>query len=122
MSARQRRSGPSADHADRSLDLQGGTDWLISHGTCAWWYRAGAPSTEGLTEDEARLVSEESFALLVVALTAADVRWVDEPDLVSRAELKLYQLSIAARLGVQTPATLVTNDEHAARQFASAGK
>ena len=58
----------------------------------------------------------ESRAFLegVLASLPAD-RWLSLPAAVARAERKPYQLAVAARLGFDIPATVVTNDEAVVR-------
>ncbi|MEV6862798.1 MvdC/MvdD family ATP grasp protein [Streptosporangium subroseum] len=46
-------------------------------------------------------------------------RYVNHPVDVTRADFKPAQLQVAARLGLAVPATLITNDAQAARQFAT---
>lgn len=104
----------------QGIDLQVNDQWHRVDGTTTvWWHRAGQTSTEGLKGDEAALVTDENMHLLVGMLDACGVRWVDHPDIVARAERKLYQLSIAEDLGIRTPEFHVTNDPEAARQFAT---
>ncbi|MCF2532137.1 ATP-grasp ribosomal peptide maturase [Yinghuangia soli] len=45
-------------------------------------------------------------------------RYVNHPAAVARADFKPAQLQLAARIGLQVPPTLVTNDVDAARSFA----
>lgn len=47
-------------------------------------------------------------------------KYVNHPAAVARAEFKPAQLQAARRLGLTVPATLITNDVDAAREFASA--
>ncbi len=70
-----------------------------------------------LDNEEARLADDEAPHLLLGSLMSVGVRWVDNPVDVERAELKLFQLGVAASLGILTPATCVTNDAAAANAF-----
>lgn len=79
--------------------------------------RAGSVDTAGMEGDEARLVAEEGADLLRGVLCASDVRWVDDPFRIQRAETKLHQLATAAALRIPTPPTLVTNDPSSALSF-----
>jgi ATP-grasp ribosomal peptide maturase len=48
------------------------------------------------------------------------VRWVNHPSAMADARVKPYQLAVAARCGLATPATLLTNDPEAVAEFAVA--
>jgi glutathione synthase/RimK-type ligase-like ATP-grasp enzyme len=113
----------------RATPLVTGPDWLelqvaqqryrVSRETCAWWRRAGVIETGDLDDEEAQLAFDEGPHLLIGALAAAGVRFVDDPFTVARAETKQFQLAVAHRLGIAIPATCVTNEPAAARAFAS---
>ena len=49
-------------------------------------------------------------ALLEALYSELEGRWLNEPHLIERAEDKVRQLRVAARLGFETPRTLVSND------------
>lgn len=91
----------------------------ISSATTIWWRRAGIAASADLDAEEAQLARDESPHVLKGAFSAVGARWVDDPADVERAELKLYQLSIAARLGTATPTHRVTNVPDLAREFAA---
>jgi hypothetical protein len=99
------------------LDLGSGYVGSVSESTTVWWRRLGRPSTAGLGKAEAELVLDEISALSVGILEASGVRWVDAPWVAYRAGLKPYQLAVAKRLGIATPATWVTNEPESAREF-----
>jgi hypothetical protein len=102
------------------LQLQfGARRFSVSHQTSAWWRRVGTVEAGDLGEEEARLAFDEGPHLLIGALAAAGVRFVDDPFAVARAETKQYQLALARQLGIATPPTCITNDPAAARAFAS---
>lgn len=96
-----------------------GETYYLGSATTAWWYRAGTLPADDLEPDEARLANDESFAFLVGTLTAAGVRWVDEPSSVERAELKPLQLALASALGQRIPETWVTDDSSLAGELVS---
>jgi hypothetical protein len=101
------------------LFLQIGDAWkTISNLTSVWWHRAGSIEIDDLDAEEASLAWDEATQLLPGMLSAAGVRWVDEPSAVERADTKPFQLHVVAELGVRVPRTLVTNDPNAARAFA----
>jgi hypothetical protein len=103
-----------------ALDIAGDGGWARVDGeTTVWWFRAGSVrSQKGIKPDEQQLIADEAPAIFVGALRAAGVRWVDDPDIIRRAEWKLSQLAVAAALGITTPPWTVTNSPDAARQLA----
>lgn len=54
-------------------------------------------------------------------LSSLPVLWVNHPARNADAAYKPLQLATAARAGLTVPATLITNDPHAVREFAAAG-
>lgn len=74
---------------------------------------------EGLSDADRVFASEETRLGLGGVLAALDVLWVNDPIRVASAEYKPLQLTIAARCGLATPATLITNDHRAVIEFAS---
>lgn len=91
----------------------------VTSSTTVWWRRAGAVDVAGLDADETQLVVEEAPNLLRGPLIAAGVRWIDDPFLVERAEVRFSQ-AVAARQ-FQTPATMQTNYADGAVELTSAG-
>lgn len=60
----------------------------------------------------------ESLEVLEIFLRVFDnVRWIDDPARVRKAEDKLYQLRTAQSVGLTTPRTLITNDPQEVRDF-----
>ncbi len=101
------------------LEVEVGGDWVaISNRTGVWWHRTGEVDVGDLDEDEALLAGQEALSLFRGTLTAAGVRWWDDPFVVDRADMKPFQLSVVSNLGVAIPATLVTNHVEEARAFA----
>ena len=105
---------------DGALDIAEEGSWSrVDRETTVWWFRAGSARwPEGTEADEQQLITDEAPAVLVGGLRAAGVRWVDDPDAIRQAELKLSQLAVAAALGIATPRWAATNDSVAARQLA----
>ncbi len=103
-----------------ALDIAENGSWSrVDRETTLWWFRAGRPSApEGVEADEAQLILDETPAVFVGSFRAAGVRWVDDPDLIGRAEWKLGQLAVAADLGISTPRWRATNDPTSVQQFA----
>ena len=102
-----------------ALDIAQDASWLrVDHKTTVWWFRAGDAVVPGQTAaDEAQLIVDESPAILIGSLRAAGVRWVDDPDVIRRAEWKLGQLEVAAGLGISTPHWVATNSVQTADKF-----
>lgn len=75
---------------------------------------------EDLSDADRVFATEEARLGLGGVLAAMDVLWVNDPIRVAAAEYKPLQLTVAARCGLATPATLITNDHRAVIEFASA--
>ncbi|CRK60673.1 Glutathione synthase/Ribosomal protein S6 modification enzyme (glutaminyl transferase) [Alloactinosynnema sp. L-07] len=73
-----------------------------------------------LSDADRVFATEEARLGLGGVLAAMDVLWVNDPIRVASAEYKPLQLAVAARCGLMTPATLITNDHRAVIDFASA--
>jgi hypothetical protein len=95
--------------------------WAVGPHTKVWWHRSGCYDVSGLDDIEARLARDESLAALCGALIGCDAAWIDDPFVIERAELKLVQLSEAAKLGIVTPTWLVTNEVPPAQGLLRAG-
>ena len=91
----------------------------VSSSTTVWWRRPGSTPTSDLDDEEAQLVVDENLQVLIGALDAVGVHWLDHPDVVSRSERKLYQLAVARSLGIPTPSTVVTNRLESAQTFSN---
>ena len=46
-----------------------------------------------------------------------DCLWVNHPDRIRRANMKIHQLKVAGQLGLEIPRTIVTNDPEEANKF-----
>ena len=97
-------------HADRLRLSLPDRLWEVSPTTAVWYRRLGSPVVEDLDLDEGEFVRDEMPHILLGGLSACGVRWVDEPFDVERAERKLYQMAVAARLNLTIPDSVVTND------------
>ncbi|MCC5577455.1 ATP-dependent carboxylate-amine ligase [Microtetraspora sp. AC03309] len=81
--------------------------------TAVWYRRPGRPRVhDEIVDDPARLYVETECRHLAQDLwDALDCRFVPaRRPLIDRAQRKLLQMPLAARLGFETPATLVTTD------------
>jgi glutathione synthase/RimK-type ligase-like ATP-grasp enzyme len=84
------------------------------------WYRrpvAPVPSPILNESSASEFVISESQAALEGVWRSLDSFWVSNPDNLRRAELKLYQITLAAKLGFSVPPTVVTNNPEEARAF-----
>lgn len=89
------------------------------------WHRRPFVSREelGLHRGYARFISDEAQTMLWSVYTSLDkVFWMNSPLFGSRLveNNKLYQLHIAARVGLDVPATLVSNDAAKVIEFCEA--
>lgn len=98
-----------------------GDTWQVGPSTTIWLRRLGSPDVEDLDAEEAQLARDELPHMLIGGLEGVAARWVDSAANTSRAELKLFQLATADRLGVRTARTIVTNDPNAAAGLAAEG-
>ncbi len=97
-------------------------DWLTSNGqplsspTSIWYRRLRTPpKPEGMDDGIYKFCLEENRAALTGGLLAHSARWMSHPASVWQAEYKPFQLSMAARLDLHIPRTVVTNDPFAIR-------
>ncbi len=86
------------------------------------WYRApGAFSfAEGLTDVERAYAHREARLGLGGVLASLDVLWVNHPNRSADSVYKPFQLAVAARCGLTTAATVITNSPEAVRRFTAA--
>jgi len=83
------------------------------------WYRRPVRPTVAhkLSPELKKFAEDESYDFIRGLWYSLNCLWVSHPDSIRRAEHKTYQLTIAARLGLPIPRTLVTNDPHLVRDF-----
>jgi len=74
-------------------------------------HRGASPSASGL------FVEEEADAALLGILSTLSCLWVSRPEHIRAAELKPFQLKVAAEIGLEIPPTLITNDPEQALRF-----
>lgn len=108
---------------DPRLDVTFKTDDLTVKGQdiqSVWYRRNVAPNLPEETDSyHQEFCARETQAFLTGAITSLQTnRWISEPAKIWQAERKLYQLSIAHRLGFRIPPTLVTNNENSVISFA----
>lgn len=85
------------------------------------WYRGpGAFSfAEGMTDVELAYAHREARLGLGGVLASLDVLWVNHPNRSADSVYKPFQLAVAARCGLTTAATVITNSPDAVRRFAT---
>ncbi|MBV9615962.1 MAG: hypothetical protein JO031_10955, partial [Ktedonobacteraceae bacterium] len=83
------------------------------------WYRRPTPlhADEHLPAMQQLFIEREARAGLWGLLRAIDGVWVNHPDAIREAAYKPRQLSMARRLGLQIPRTLLTNNPDAFLHF-----
>jgi glutathione synthase/RimK-type ligase-like ATP-grasp enzyme len=108
-----------------------GTDWSRTIATrkrtiqldevrSIWWRRPGPPTLPSeLTDYERGFVRDEVREGLTGLWESIEHEcfWVSFPAAIKKAEHKMSQLSLATRLGLQVPQTLVSNDPDRVRSF-----
>ena len=82
-----------------------------------WWRRVENPigRPNGTSESWFRYKEWQSFLFSLEA--ASDCHWVNRPSRQWFACRKALQMAVANRLGLRTPATLITNDAAQVREF-----
>lgn len=94
----------------------------VTAGWTIWWHRRGAlPPVHGASPAEQTLARDEAVAILVGGLLALDVRWVDDPAAVDRAEHTVWQIACARAAGAVVPDTVGTDDPSVAASFLARG-
>ncbi len=85
------------------------------------WYRSpGAFSfADGLTDVERAYAHREVRLGLGGVLASVDVLWINHPNRSADSVYKPLQLAVAARCGLTTVATVITNNPDAVRRFAT---
>jgi glutathione synthase/RimK-type ligase-like ATP-grasp enzyme len=93
------------------------------HDICAAWYRrqrslfGSLPSLNLIKSDLENFVKVQSSATLTALFGSLHTLWVGQPFTLRRAEVKALQLAEASKAGLQTPATLISNDPERAAVF-----
>ena len=113
------RSSNIVAHSGETYVEVAGSWYRITAGTTVWWHRTGVVDVSDLDAEESALAHDEAVHVLKGSFSAAGVRWVDDPSDVDRAELKLYQLSVASNLGIVIPLHELTNHTPTAELLAS---
>jgi glutathione synthase/RimK-type ligase-like ATP-grasp enzyme len=92
-------------------------NWLESGGRSlpfpsSVWYRRlrTPPKPDGMDEGIYTFCLQETRATLLGSIMGLPVRWMSHPASVWQAEYKPFQLSLAAKVGLSVPRSVVTND------------
>jgi hypothetical protein len=111
----------SMDGASTVRSISVGPRTLNLDAVDAVWYRRSIHPTPkaALTPAERYFISGELRHLAMGLVLNPRILWVNPIDKVSVAEHKLYQLQVAARLGLRVPRSLVSGDVGKLRRFAS---
>ncbi|GII99758.1 hypothetical protein CLV28_1110 [Sediminihabitans luteus] len=89
----------------------------------AMWWRRPQPFTlhdELVGGDDRGFAHGECASLVAGLWTTLDAEWVNDPDLDETASRKMWQLRLAASIGLRVPRTCMTNDPASARAFVGA--
>jgi glutathione synthase/RimK-type ligase-like ATP-grasp enzyme len=88
----------------------------------AWWRRPQTPSPSAtlIRPDHRLFAANETHEALRGLWHAMNVFWVNDPGRDEVASRKLLQLRVAQEVGLEIPATLITNDVAEARRFLDA--
>lgn len=76
-----------------------------------------APSTMSNDAGAQKYAVSEAKELLNNLYSISGVRWVNHPNNIRKAQVKLPQLEVANRFGLATPNTIVTNEVDFAKKF-----
>jgi glutathione synthase/RimK-type ligase-like ATP-grasp enzyme len=88
----------------------------ISTPTAVWYRRFRSPSKPYDMEDGTYdFCLRENRAVLLGAVMGIEGRWMSHPAAVWKAEFKPFQLSLAAKIGLSIPPSVITNDPAAIR-------
>src|SRR6266545_3483943 len=73
----------------------------------------------GLSGPERRFAQQQARVGIGGLLASLPTLWINHPSAIADCEYKPRQLAVAASVGFTTPATLITNDPDAVRDFAA---
>lgn len=98
--------------APREIDLQSVRAVYYRRPSDFRLLRGGSPSEEAFARSQAR----HGFSGVLSSLPEAI--WLNSPSAMADARIKPHQLAVAARCGLQVPATLITNEPDEVSDFA----
>lgn len=99
------------------------TQWLESEHemlpppATIWYRRLRSPAKpDGMDSGVYDFCLQENRATLLGAVLGCSSRWMSHPTAIWQSEHKPFQLSLAARVGLRIPKTVITNDPSAVRK------
>lgn len=109
--------GNTSDHC--SITVDGGSIIRASDVTAVWYRKPDPPKMrQDIDPDEREFTFHEIHSGVQGLYDAlGHARWMNPIEQVRISSNKLKQLRLAARLGMQIPRTIFTNDEREARKF-----
>jgi len=114
------RAHTSVDGTVTGTLRQGKREVSLSEVSSVYHRRPSTPRPHPLLNgDERRWCVREATSGFYGVLTALDRPWLNHPDVNRAAAHKPRQLVVAARAGLTTPESLITNETDAAHTFAS---
>ncbi len=100
------------------LRRRGGGALDLDRIKAVWWRRPQSfMPPPGMSPDHQRFVLSETASAFQGLYQALDAFWINNPAGDSVAAHKPYQLALAQRIGLDIPATLITNSVEEARAF-----
>ena len=82
------------------------------------WRRPGHADLVSMDPRFVEFADSESRDAFRGALFSLGISWINDPEVLWRAEHKILQLETARRAGIRVPPTIVTNDPQVAERFA----
>ena len=109
---------PQADFSWTPMDRLAFGNLRSGPPTSGLWRRPGTPDLSQFQAAYHGFVEAECRDAFIGGFAGEPVAWVTDPDVLRRAERKLYQLKTAAQIGIPIPETVVTNSAPTAVAFA----
>jgi glutathione synthase/RimK-type ligase-like ATP-grasp enzyme len=109
----------SGNHAEYTLEYSNGKRVNLSACGAIWWRRPQSflPHPEIDAVAYQRFVMTESYEAYMGLWHSLSAFWVNRPLRDEIAHRKVYQLTVAQRLGLRIPETLITNNPDEAENF-----
>ena len=117
---------PSRSHVSQRFERRGHQSQVrtddqgfdVNECGVAWWRRPQPPVLDPRIDPSVASFAFSEVCEAIGGLWASlEATWVNRPDLDERAHHKPLQLAVAAKIGLEIPRTLITNDPDAARSF-----
>jgi hypothetical protein len=112
-----------ADEVRMVLEARDGAAVCLDDCRAGWWRRPRPYELHAELDPSAvQWTYQECHEAFAGVLASAPASWVNEPYADERASHKPYQLTVAARLGIPFPRTLITTRPEGARAFIKANQ